>query len=85
MQGRHYLLNRWQDLIHRAFWSFRQRRIRSFEGGNEPSNVLTHVSAAELKTDEMIKLPIYLKAKPQWVEAVQEALDKRAELEKLAE
>jgi len=57
---------------------------QSFEGGNEPSNVLTHVSAAELKTDQMIKLPIYLKAKAQWVEAVQEALDKRAELEKLA-
>jgi len=57
---------------------------QSFEGGNEPSNVLVHVSAAELKTDQMIKLPIYLKAKPQWVEAVQEALDKRAELEKLS-
>ena len=58
---------------------------QSFEGGNEPSNVLVHVSAAELKTDDMIKLPIYLKAKAQWVEAVQEALDKRAELEKIAE
>lgn len=54
------------------------------KNGNEPSNVLVHVSAAELKADQMIKLPIYLKAKPQWVEAVQEALDKRAELEKLA-
>ena len=51
---------------------------------NEPSNVLTHVSAAELKAEDMIKLPIYLKAKRQWVEAVQEALDQRAELERLA-
>jgi type III restriction enzyme len=58
---------------------------QEFKGDNEPSNVLTHVSAAELKAEDMIKLPIYLKAKPQWVEAVQEALDKRAELEKLAE
>jgi type III restriction enzyme len=57
---------------------------QDFKGGNKPSNVLTHVSAAELKTDEMIKLPIYLKAKPQWVEAVREALDKQTELEKLA-
>jgi len=57
---------------------------QDFKNGNEPSNVLTHVSAAELKAEDMIKLPIYLKAKPQWVEAVQEALDKRAELEKLA-
>jgi type III restriction enzyme len=57
---------------------------QDFKGGNEPSNVLTHVSAAELKAEDMIKLPIYLKAKAQWVEAVQEALDKRAELERIA-
>jgi type III restriction enzyme len=57
---------------------------QEFKGGNKPSNVLTHVSAAELKTDQMIKLPIHLKAKPQWVEAVREALDKQTELEKLA-
>jgi len=54
------------------------------KGDNKPSNVLVHVSAAELKAEDMIKLPIYLKAKAQWVEAVQEALDKRTELEKLA-
>jgi len=57
---------------------------QDFKGDNEPSNVLTHVSAAELKAEDMIKLPIYLKAKAQWVEAVQEALDKRAELERIA-
>ena len=57
---------------------------QDFKGDNEPSNVLTHVSAAELKDEDMIKLPIYLKAKAQWVEAVQEALDKRAELERIA-
>ncbi len=58
---------------------------QSYERDNEPSNVLTHVSAAELKTDDMIKLPILLKPKAQWVEAVQEALDKQSELEKLAD
>jgi len=57
---------------------------QDWKKGNEPSNVLTHVSAAELKAEDMIKLPIYLKAKVQWVEAVQEALDKQGELEKLA-
>jgi type III restriction enzyme len=58
---------------------------QEIKGENKPSNVLTHVSAAELKAEDMIKLPIYLKAKPQWVEAVQEALDKRSELERYAE
>jgi len=50
----------------------------------DPSNVLTHVSAAELKAEEMIKLPIRLKSRPQWKEAVQEAVAKQAELERLA-
>lgn len=49
-----------------------------------PSNVLYHVSAAELKGDAMIKLPIKLKCRPQWKEAVQAALAKQAELETLA-
>jgi len=57
---------------------------QDWKKGNEPSNVLTHVSAAELKAEDMIKLPIYLKAKGPWVEAVQESLDKQGELEKLA-
>lgn len=48
------------------------------------SNVLTHVSAAELKGDEMIKLPIFLTNRPNWKEAVQGAIAKQAELEKLA-
>ena len=38
----------------------------------DPSNVLTHVSAVDLKTADMIKLPIRLKAREQWKEAVQE-------------
>jgi len=51
----------------------------------DPSNVLTHVSAAELKAEDMIKLPIRLKSLPQWKEAVQEAIAKQAELERLAQ
>ncbi|MDY6913474.1 MAG: DEAD/DEAH box helicase family protein [Planctomycetota bacterium] len=49
------------------------------------SNVLTHVSAMELKAEEMIKLPIRLRTRPQWKEAVQEALAMQAELEKAAQ
>ncbi|HOX38815.1 MAG TPA: DEAD/DEAH box helicase family protein [Candidatus Brocadiia bacterium] len=49
-----------------------------------PSNVLTHVSAAELKAEDMIKLPIRLRTRPQWKEAVAEALDKQKQLENLA-
>lgn len=48
------------------------------------SNVLTAVSAAELKAEEMIKLPIRLHTRPQWKEAVQEAIAMQAKLEKLA-
>ncbi len=50
----------------------------------DPSNVLTHVSAAELKAEHMIKLPIRLKSPPQWKEAVQEAVAKQRELERIA-
>jgi type III restriction enzyme len=50
----------------------------------DPSNVLTHVSAAELKDEHMIKLPIRLKTRPQWKEAVQEAVAKQGELERIA-
>lgn len=46
------------------------------------SNILHHVSAAELKTAEMIKLPIVLRADPDWKEALRLA---KAELEELTE
>lgn len=48
------------------------------------SNVLTSVSASELKAEAMIKLPIRLHTRPQWKEAVQEALAMQAKLEKFA-
>ena len=49
-----------------------------------PSNVITHVSAAELKAEAMIKLPIMLKTCAQWKDAVGEAVEKQAELQRAA-
>jgi len=49
-----------------------------------PSNVLASVSALELKGEAMIKLPIRLKTKPQWTEAVAEAIAKQGELKRIA-
>ncbi|MBN2210957.1 MAG: DEAD/DEAH box helicase family protein [Sedimentisphaerales bacterium] len=46
------------------------------------SNVLTAVSAMELKAEQMIKLPIRLRTRPQWKEAIQDALVMQAKLEK---
>ena len=46
------------------------------------SNILHHVSAAELKTAEMIKLPIILRADADWKEALRLA---KAELEELTD
>lgn len=50
--------------------------------GNEPSNVLYHVSAAELKAAEMIKLPIRLQTDADWKKVVGQALDCREALER---
>jgi len=50
----------------------------------DDSNVLTSVSASELKAEEMIKLPVRLHTRPQWKEAIQEALAMQAKLETLA-
>ena len=46
------------------------------------SNILHHVSAAELKDAEMIKLPIILRGDPDWKETIRQA---KAQLEELAE
>ena len=45
-----------------------------------PSNILYSVTAARLKAEDMIKLPIRLVARPQWKEALQAAIAKRDEL-----
>ncbi len=49
-----------------------------------PSNVLHTVSAAELKAEGMIKLPIYLETQQDWNVAIAQAVGKRNELESLA-
>ncbi|MBA4032354.1 MAG: restriction endonuclease subunit R [Planctomyces sp.] len=54
------------------------------EKGKFASNVLCHVSAAELKIEEMVKLPIRLETRPDWREVVSEALATREQLEAAA-
>jgi len=51
---------------------------------NPPSNVLYSVSAAELKAENMIKLPIRLKNRQNWQELLGEAIGIRNGLEKAA-
>ncbi|MCC7351426.1 MAG: DEAD/DEAH box helicase family protein [Phycisphaerales bacterium] len=48
------------------------------------SNILTHVSAAELKAEEMIKLPIRLRTEADWRLVVRDALDTRRQLQEQA-
>jgi type III restriction enzyme len=48
--------------------------------GPHRSNVLYHVSAEELKAEQMIKLPIVLHTHPNWQEAVRDALLTRKRL-----
>jgi len=50
-----------------------------------PSNVLHSVSAAELKAEEMIKLPIMLETETDWQQCLADALARRGELQTLAE
>ncbi len=49
------------------------------------SNILSIVSAAELKKEHMIKLPIYLETNKNWEETLINAVQKRNELEEIAE
>lgn len=50
-----------------------------------PSNVLHSVSAGELKTEQMIKLPVMLETEPNWQQCLSDALGRRDALHKLAE
>lgn len=50
-----------------------------------PSNVLHSISAAELKAESMIKLPILLETEPDWQKVIAYALDKRNQLQILAD
>ncbi len=48
------------------------------------SNVLVNITAAELKEEKMVKIPIYLSNIAQWQETIREGVAKRVELEKIA-
>ena len=50
-----------------------------------PSNVLHSVSAAELKAEEMIKLPVVLETEPNWQQCLADAISRRDTLHKLAD
>ncbi|MEO8410238.1 MAG: DEAD/DEAH box helicase family protein, partial [Propionivibrio sp.] len=49
-----------------------------------PSNVLHSVGAAELKAEEMIKLPVVLETEPNWQQCLADAIGRRNELHQLA-
>lgn len=50
-----------------------------------PSNVLHSVGAAELKLEQMIKLPVLLEAEPDWQVCLGDAIGRREALQKLAD
>jgi type III restriction enzyme len=50
-----------------------------------PSNVLHSVSAAELKAEEMIKLPVILETEPNWQQCLADAIGRREALHRLAD
>ncbi|MDD2741357.1 MAG: hypothetical protein PHV02_03730 [Rhodocyclaceae bacterium] len=50
-----------------------------------PSNVLHSVSAAELKAEEMIKLPVLLETEPNWQQCLADAVARRDVLHALAQ
>lgn len=50
-----------------------------------PSNVLHSVSAAELKAEEMIKLPVVLETEPNWQQCLADAIGRRDALHNLAD
>lgn len=52
---------------------------------SNPSNVLHQVSAAELKAEDMVKLPILLETHPYWKELLADAIARRNDLEKQAQ
>lgn len=54
------------------------------EQGLIPSNILWHVSAAELQAEAMIKLPIELSTRTDWRQAIDEAIQLQDRLEKSA-
>jgi type III restriction enzyme len=55
------------------------------DSSKNPSNVLHSVSAAELKAESMIKLPIRLETQTDWQALLSDAIAERVDLEKKAE
>ncbi|MFC1972641.1 DEAD/DEAH box helicase, partial [Chloroflexota bacterium] len=54
------------------------------ERGKYASNILAHVSAAQLKAEHMIKLPIKLHTRPDWKEVLSDTIRAQGDLEELA-
>ncbi|MCE9545758.1 MAG: DEAD/DEAH box helicase family protein [Planctomycetia bacterium] len=54
------------------------------ERGQFASNILHHVSAAELKAEDMVKLPIKLETRSEWKEVLGDAVKTQRTLESLA-
>jgi len=54
------------------------------ERGKYSSNILAHVSAAQLKAEQMIKLPIRLHTRPDWKEVLSDSIRAQRNLEELA-
>lgn len=50
----------------------------------EGSNVLVDIHSSELKSEEMVKIPIVLESTTQWEKTIEEGMQKRKDLEKLA-
>jgi type III restriction enzyme len=82
------------DEAHKAVTDLSQETLRRINPSavieftatpREKNNTLYNVYASELKEEEMIKLPIVLVEHSGWEPAVDEAITRRAELEKEAE
>jgi type III restriction enzyme len=54
------------------------------EHGKHASNVLAHVSAAQLKAEQMIKLPIRLHTRQEWKEVLTDSVQQQRKLEEQA-
>jgi type III restriction enzyme len=76
------------DLSFDTLARFRPSAIIEFtatpDSSHNPSNVLHSVSAAELKAEDMIKLPIRLETRTDWQSLLSDAIAERVALEKKA-
>lgn len=60
------------------------QKVDKPERGLFASNVLCHVSAAELKAEDMVKLPIRLRTRGDWREVIADTVDTQRQLEQAA-